>query len=402
MNKNPLIVIFLTVFIDLIGFGIIIPLSPYLARAFGATALQVGLLMAIYSAMQFLFSPLWGGLSDRIGRRPVLLISIGGTALAHLLFYYAHNMELLFLARFLAGLFSANISTAMAYIADHTSDRERSKSMGLIGAAFGLGFICGPALGGLVTGENENLPALIAALISTANFILAFFILRESLPPEKRQPRVRKNRLKNIVEKIQRPVVGTLLFGMFAISFAMANMEATLFLFVQDRFGWGIRLASFGFAYVGVCIAVTQGLLVRKILPRIGERGMLVTGFLFFTIGMLLTGFSQSIAWLAVSMTLLALGNGFVNPSLNGGISLLTPPTEQGEVMGVSQSLAALARILGPPLGGFLYMHFAQATPFLFASSIGAVGFLLVWLVKNRIPNAGRTADAVPVASPSH
>ena len=163
MKKSPLAVIFLTVFLDLVGFGIIIPLSPYLAREFGASAFEVGMLMAVYSAMQFLFSPFWGGLSDRLGRRPILLVSIAGTALAHTLFYFAHDLWLLFLARTLAGIFGANISTAMAYIADVTSEKDRSKNMGLIGAAFGLGFVLGPAIAGMLTGLGENFPALAAA-----------------------------------------------------------------------------------------------------------------------------------------------------------------------------------------------------------------------------------------------
>lgn len=389
MQKKPLLVIFLTVFIDLVGFGIIIPLSPYLARVFGATPFQVGLLMAVFSAMQFLFSPVWGRISDRVGRRPVLLISILGTALAHVFFYMAPSLIFLFVARTLAGIFSANISTAMAYIADVTNEKDRSKNMGLIGAAFGLGFICGPVLGGVVSVYGESFPALIAAAISFFNFGFAFFVLKESLPIEKRRHSERKSRVKNIVEKLKRPVVGSLLFGLFATSFSMANMEATLFLFVHDRFGWSAQMASYGFAYVGICIAITQGLIVRKVLPRVGERWMLVSGFLFFTLGMLLVGVSDSIAVLTVAMTVLALGNGFVTPSLNGALSLLTSAHEQGEVLGVGHSLAALARIFGPPLGGFLYMKLAQTAPFLFAGALGAIGFFIIWFVREKIPMAG-------------
>jgi DHA1 family tetracycline resistance protein-like MFS transporter len=389
MQKKPLLVIFLTVFIDLVGFGIIIPLSPYLARTYGASPLHVGLLMAIFSTMQFLFSPVWGRISDRVGRRPVLLISIAGTALAHLLFYFASELVMLFVARALAGIFSANISTAMAYIADVTNEKDRSKNMGLIGAAFGLGFICGPVLGGVLSDHGQSFPALVAAGISAFNFFFAFFVLKESLSKENRRLAERKSRVKNIFEKLQRPVVGSLLFGLFAVSFSMANMEATLFLFVHDRFGWSAQLASYGFAYVGVCIALTQGIIVRKVLPRVGERWMLIWGFLFFSIGMWLTSVSHSITILAIAMTVLALGNGFVTPSLNGALSLLTSPKEQGEVLGVGHSLSALARIFGPPLGGFLYMNLGQPVPFVFAGLLGTIGFFIIWTQRQKIPMAG-------------
>jgi len=392
VNKNPLAVIFLTVFLDLVGFGIIIPLSPYLAREFGASAFEVGLLMAVYSGMQFLFSPFWGGLSDRVGRRPVLLVSIAGTALAHTLFYFADHLWLLFVARILAGVFSANISTAMAYIADVTPAQDRSKSMGLIGAAFGLGFVLGPAIAGLLTHFGESFPALAAAFLSLLNFAMAALVLEESLGAENRRQRPRVARLRNIAEKVRRPVVGSLLFAQFSTGLAMANMEASLFLYMQDRFGWDVRMSSYGFAYVGLCIAFTQGYLVRKYLPKYGERSLLIAGFVFFIIGMLFTGLSPWIWLLAVAMTALALGNGFVNPAISGSISLLTPAHEQGEVLGVNQSLAALARIIGPLMGGFGYAHVAQSSPFLAAAVLAALGLVIVWRVRARLPQAGRAS----------
>jgi MFS family permease len=170
----------------------------------------------------------------------------------------------------------------------------------------------------------------------------------------------------------------------------MANMEASLFLYMQDRFGWDVQKSSFGFAYVGVCIAFTQGFLVRRLLPLYGERVLLVAGFLFFTFGMLFTGLSPWIWLLAVAMTALALGNGFINPSVSGSISLLTPAHEQGEVLGVNQSLAALARIIGPLMGGYAYMHVAQSFPFFAAAGLSAVGLLFIWLVRAKLPQAAR------------
>lgn len=389
MNKNPLVVIFLTVFLDLVGFGIIIPMSPYLARNFGATAFEVGLLMAIYSGMQFIFSPVWGRISDRIGRRPVLLVSILGTGVAHFLFFLSPSLIYLFLARALAGFFSANISTAMAYIADVTSAKDRSKNMGLIGAAFGLGFIFGPALGGVLTHFGASFPALIASALCVFNFCFAFFVLKESLALENRIERARKSRFKNIFEKMSRPVIGSLMIGQFLVGLAMANMEATLFLFVQDRFSWSMKTASYGFAYVGVCIAITQGYLVRKFLPKLGERVVLILGFILFTFGMSLIGVGHWIYLLAFAMTTLAIGSGLINPALTGALSLLTPATEQGEVIGVNQSLAALARVLGPPLGGYLYMH-EMGAPYWAGTTLAATGFVIIWLARKLIPETGK------------
>jgi len=386
MSKKPLAVIFLTVFIDLVGFGIIIPLNPYLAREFGATPLHVGLLMAIYSALQFLFSPFWGQVSDRIGRRPVLLLSLFGTSLAHAFFFTSTSLLGLFVARALAGFFSANISTAMAYIADVSENKDRSKSMGLIGAAFGLGFVLGPALGGVVAHWGESLPALAASAICMANFIFAVFVLRESLPPEKRSLQVRKSRIKSILEKVRRPVAGPLLLAYFSYSFAMANMEASLFLLVKDRFLLSMAQASYGFAYVGVCMAITQGLLIRRLLPVWGERGLLFSGFILFTVAMFLTAVSPNLWVLALAMTVMAVGGGFINPSVHGTLSNLAGPHEQGEVLGVSQSLAALARIIGPPVGGFLYMSLAFSAPFVFAGLTALVGFFVITKIRGKIP----------------
>ncbi len=394
MNKKPLLIIFLTVFVDLVGFGIVIPLSPYLARQYGATAFEVGLLLAIYSGMQFLFSPFWGGLSDRFGRRPILLMSIIMTALANLLFFFANSLTLLYVSRALAGAFSANIATAAAFIADVTDEKDRSKNMGLIGAAFGLGFVLGPAIGGVAAKVSGHFPAIIASIIGAVNFVAAFFMLPESLSPDRRGKRERKSRVRNISEKIARPVVGTLLGSNFVVTFAMASMEATLFLFVADKFQWTMQKASYGFAFVGLCIAFTQGYLVRKLLPRYGERKMLFWGVLMFSSSFVLIGLTSSIWILAVAMVLLALGNGLLMPALTGSLSLLSTPQEQGEVMGVNQSLSALARIFGPPIGGLFYARLSMASPFYFSALLGYLALSLIWVNRARLPEFKEKAPA--------
>lgn len=394
-NKRPLFVIFITVFIDLVGFGMIIPLSPFLAQKFGADSFQVGLLMAIYSAFQFLFSPFWGRISDRIGRRPVLLVSLFGAAVSHLVFGIAGSLTLLFVARAFAGLFGANISTAMAYIADVTGEKERSKGMGLIGAAFGLGFVCGPAIGGLIAVYNPEYVALAAAAICFANFILAFFVLKESLSPEIRaRLKKRGSRMASLIRAFRQPILNSLLGVSFLTSFGLSCMEASLFLYVKDIFGWSLQLASFGFAYVGIAMAFNQGFLVRRLLPKYGEPPLLFVGTLLFGVSLVLTGAASEVWMLAVTMTMLALGSGFVNPSVHGSVSLLSDEDQQGEAMGVVQSLSALARILGPPIGGYMYAAYAPSAPFYFGGFTALLAFGVIAVQYRRLPSAAKVDGA--------
>jgi MFS family permease len=401
-SRSPLFVIFMTVFIDLIGFGIIIPLGPFLARQFNATPTEVGLLMSVYSVMQFIFSPFWGGLSDRIGRRPVMLVSLLGGGLSYLLFAFSNSLCLLFVARGLAGIFGGNISAAHAYIADVTSEKDRSKGMGLIGAAFGLGFIFGPLLGGLLGVLGQKLgtepplglsfSALGASLLCLINGAVAYFVLRESLPEELRgRRRERVNRLKLVWSHLRRPTVGSLIMVFFISGLAMAQMEAMLFPYVADVFGWDLRTSSYGFAYVGILMAITQGYLIRKWMPRYGEPLLLAVGLLLFGISMAAIGMSTTVLWLGGAMTVFALANGLMRPPNLGIISLLTPPEEQGVTMGVTNSLASLGRILGPALGGVLYERIGRGTPFMVGGALGLLCLGVVLLEFRKLPVSGRT-----------
>lgn len=386
--KKKLFIIFLTVFIDLVGFGIIIPLNPYLAKVFGAGPLQVGLLMSIYSLMQFIFSPFWGQISDRKGRRPVILISLFGAAVAHFGFAMSTSYVALFLCRLFAGVFGGNIPVAMAYIADVTPEKDRSKGMGLIGAAFGLGFILGPAIGGvfahigLKLGEappfGGSFPAVIASLICLANFVSAYFFLPESRTVTATESLTKRPaRLRRIADCMRRPTLGRLMFLYFLNTFALAQVEAALFLFVQDRFHWSFIQASFGFAYIGVMMALTQGFLIRRLIPRLGEGKMVVLGLLTMGFGLLGLSFSQELTLLGVSVTALALGNGICTPALSGSISLFSGSEEQGNNLGVAQSLASLSRILGPVCGGILYESISIVTPFRFSSAVAIFGMIM-------------------------
>lgn len=397
-NKKPQITIFLTVFIYLLGFGMIIPIIPIISTQYGATPLQTGLLLSIYSAMQFMFSAFWGRLSDKYGRRPILLICLFGEIFSYIFFALSRNLEMIFLARALSGFFGASISTASAYISDITPANERSKGMALIGAAFGLGFLFGPAVGGGLTVWAEHLSpdpffrtsfsSYWVSFLCLVTFVFAFFNLKESLNKDLNTP-PKLGRFQAITKYFSEPVIGPLIFVFFLSSFAMSTMEATLVLFMKDKFGWGLTEVSFGFAYVGLMIVLTQGFLVRKLIPKFGERNILRLGLIFMAMGFCGIAAAQSIFAMALTQTFLALGVGFVNPSTLGSISLLAKSNEQGAALGTTQSMASLGRIAGPALGGALYGSLFIESPFIVSGLLILTGLFIVIVIFKQIPIAG-------------
>ncbi|MEK6628892.1 MAG: MFS transporter [Bdellovibrionota bacterium] len=407
-EKKPLIIIFLTVFIYLLGFGIIIPIIPILSAQMGASAFQIGLLLSVYSLMQFIFSPFWGHLSDKFGRRPILLICLFGEVFAYLLFALARSIELLFVARILSGFFGASISTASAYISDITPANERSKGMALIGAAFGLGFLFGPAIGGGLTIWGEYLSAdpyfktsfssYFVSLLCLITFLFATKYLKETHDITKFTVK-KLGRFAEITRFFKVPTVGPLVFVFFLSSLAMSSMEATLVLFTKEKFNWGIKEVSFGFAYIGLMIVFTQGYLVRRLIPKLGEKQVLRTGLILMTMGLSGIAISQSIYVLALAQTLLALGVGFVTPATLGAISLLTDSNEQGAALGTTQGMASLGRIIGPAIGGMLFGSLNIVSPFILSASMTMIALFVVITIFNEIPNAGQKAsDKTPNA----
>jgi MFS transporter, DHA1 family, tetracycline resistance protein len=399
-KKSQLTIIFFTVFIYLVGFGVIIPLTPLLGREFGATSTQVGLLMSIYSFMQFLFSPFWGKISDRIGRRPVLLFCLLGEGASYILFASARSLELLFIARAFAGFFGASISTASAYISDITPPNQRSKGMALIGAAFGLGFIVGPALGGALTIWGESISKaphygtsfalLWVAVICFSNFLFGLKYLKESLQKTADFKPRDLNRIKQIIHYFEQPLIGSLMAVFFINSMAFSTMEATLVLLLGDRFGWGIKEVSFGFAYIGVLSTINQGYVVRKLLPKLGEKKMMTIGLSALAVSLVGIAVSYHLWMMAIVMTIMSVGYSFTNPSTLGSISLIAPANEQGAVMGTTQGLAALGRILGPAFGGFVYGAVSQVTPFLSAAVMALIAFSIVMMNYNKLPESAK------------
>lgn len=398
-KKAQLAIIFFTVFIYLVGFGVIIPIIPILSRDFGASPLQTGLLLSTFSLMQFLFAPFWGKLSDRWGRRPILLFCLLAEGLSYLLFAWARSLEWLFVARLLGGFFGASISTASAYISDITPPNERSKGMALIGVAFGLGFVVGPALGGGLAAWGQTLSsakhfdtsfaAIWVAGICFATFLFGLRFLKESLEEKNKSSESRK-RLATLVAYFKKPTVGTLIAIFGLSSLAMSAMEATLILFMGDRFAWDVKQVSFGFAYIGVIIVFTQGFLVRRLIPRWGERKVLRLGLFLLAIGIGGIALAPNITWMAITMTALSIGNGLANPSTLGSISLLNEASEQGASMGVTQSMASLGRIIGPAVGGVLYGHFHLTAPFVAGGIMGALALFLAVRIYKDLPEAGK------------
>lgn len=396
----PKVLIFLTVFLYLIGFGIIIPILPLLGQELGGNATQVGWLMAIFSLMQFLFAPFWGQLSDRYGRRMILVGCLLAEGFTYLWFAFARDFWSLFLARGLAGFFGASLSTASAYISDITPPKERSKGMALIGVAFGLGFVIGPAIGGStihIAKQFSSEPligstaaALFVGALCFATFLFAYFKLPESLPPEKRTLTFKHkfNRIKSILNKLSLVKLRPLLSVYFLTGLAMASMEATLVLYVGQQFGWTTDKVSYGFAYIGIVMIFTQGFLVRRLIPKVGEKRTAAFGLASFALGMGGIALASSIEQLGVAMTLLSLGNGCVNPSILGSISLASSETEQGENLGVAQSLSSLGRILGPLIGGKLYDSVSLKSPFMASMALASFALITVLVNFRHLPDS--------------
>ena len=387
MKKSPLVVLFVTVFIDLIGFGIILPLLPFYAEHFGANALLVGLLSTSFSLMQFLFAPVWGRLSDRVGRRPVILAGLLGSSISYLTFGLAQSLPILFLSRILAGIAGANISTAQAYIADSTPPEQRAKGMGLIGAAYGLGFTVGPAIGGLLSQYGYATPAFFASALALANFGAAWWLLPESRNRSDRSHRAERGlNWQRLRTGLQHPELGVFLILFFISTFAFANLEATFALMTARKFGFDARANGYLFAYIGVIITIVQGGLTGRLARRFGERRLISAGLFCMIFGLGLLPYSPGLKSLLLVLIVLIVGHGATNPSISSLVSQAASTEDQGGILGVAQSLASLARILGPIWGGFTFDAFGFQYPYLTGSLFMAVAFSLSLLaVKGQV-----------------
>lgn len=399
MLQSPLAVIFLTVLIDLVGFGIVLPLLPFYAEELGASPTGVGLLVAVYSLMQFFFAPFWGKLADRHGRRPIILLGLFGSGLSYLLFAFAGNLAWLFISRILAGVMGANVAVAQAYIADRTDPRDRARAMGLIGTAFGLGFILGPAIGGLTSVWGYGAPGLVAAGLCFTNVALAWRFLPESLVPglRTRAPAVSRSgpaeRLRALAETWRHGELRPVLSLFFLGTMVFAVYTTTFPLLLERRLELDARHAGYFLAYAGLLMAVVQGRLIGPLARRFGERRLLVGGTALLAVGYAVTPWVWSTGSVALVIVPIALGTGMNAPSLASLTSQFAEATEQGQVLGVGQSLGSLGRVVGPIWGGWAFGAWAEGAPYWLSAACMLLAVALAWrLVRRGAPAAVDTA----------
>ncbi|MDB6065265.1 MAG: Major facilitator superfamily 1 [Pedosphaera sp.] len=390
MRKPSVLIIFLTVFIDLIGFGIVIPLLPIYAKNFQASGWEIGALMATFSAMQFIFAPRLGRLSDRIGRRPVLLLSTAGAACSYALFAYGSGLNghaallLLFISRAFAGICGGNIGVAQAYIADITPPAERSKKMGLIGMAFGLGFIFGPPLGGFARERfGPGGPGWVAASLCAANFLFAMSSLPESWKPGAEHV-AQRPQFAQWLHTMSRPKVGLLIGIFFLATFCFTCFETTLGLLVFQKFNvdpeskQGIKMVTNLFMYAGIVGALVQGGATGRLVKAMGEPKLVAVSLLLVAISLGLLPFATNWTEILVLLGLLSIGSSMTRPPVFGMISHLTSAHEQGTTIGVAQSAGALARIFGPLFAAVLFIK-TPYLPYVICGCLALLTGLLAW-----------------------
>lgn len=400
-SRSSLTIIFFTVFTDLLGFGIVLPLLPYYAHQFHASGVAVGLLIAVYSAMQFFFAPLWGRWSDRVGRRPVILISLAGSTCSYLLFAVAQGIGLLFISRILAGVAGANIPVAQAFIADSTTEKDRARGMGLIGAAFGLGFVFGPAIGGLLAHYGHQAPGFAATAICGLNLLTAFWRLPESLAAERRHPTPARHPIAQLRDAMRRPRLA-LLVGLFAaVVFSFSTMETTLSLLCAVSYRMSASHIYWLFGFMGLMTTIMQGGLIGRLVQRLDESRLVCIGAALLAIGLAAAPFSPPVAPLLLALGAIAFGQGMTSPVLSSLISKATGGKEHGEVLGVSQSMGSLARILGPVWGGVLFEYAGPASPYVTTAAVMAVAaYLALSVSQQTVPNATAAAEVSAVREP--
>ncbi len=378
-GRSALGVLFLVVFIDLLGFGMVIPIQGLYARTFGVSVAVTGLLSAGYSAMQFFFAPIWGRLSDRHGRRPMLLASIGMTSLAFLAYGLAPSFGWLLVSRLFAGAATANLAIARAYVADVTSEDDRAGGMALIGIAFGLGFILGPAMGGILSTKfSLAAPGLAAAALAAVNLVAAWFILPE---PATHHQVERRTSVRELFQQLGKPGISTLLLVTFLSIVAFSALENTFAFLAADVYDIHEHDVPYVFVYIGLLAVLVQGGLVRPLVKRFGERGLLVTGLAIQAVTIALLPFARSTAGLLVVLAPMALGNGLTQPALSALLSKLARRGDQGGTLGLGESASALGRIAGPVTGTGTYA-LSHAFPYLAGGALMAVAAAVALTIK--------------------
>lgn len=408
-SNKPLLAVFLVVLIDLLGFGIVIPLLPVYSKAYGASETLMGLLFATFSAMQFLFAPMWGRLSDKIGRRPVLVGGLFGTAASYALFAYSsppsqtalldpdvarRSLVLLFVSRAMAGFLAANVSTAMAYVADVTTPENRAKGMGMIGAAFGIGFTFGPLMGGELTHISPAAPGWAAAGFS---LLAGLYALKALVEPPRAQRGSRVFSLEQVRHAARDGRIGTLYLLSFLFIVSFASFESMFTAYGLQRFPevFGLQVAiekatyeqiiaaapvtGRYLAFIGIVSALIQGGLIRRLVPKYGETRLATVGPFFLAAGFVVVALASSWTMVVVGCLLMPIGFGLNNPSLSSLVSRATPPDQQGAYLGLNQSIGSLARMAGPMAAGFVFTHHGAGAPFWMGAVLLTISGCIAW-----------------------
>jgi DHA1 family tetracycline resistance protein-like MFS transporter len=374
----------LTVFIDTVGFGVVLPLLPFFAERFGAAPLTVTLLATVFSFAQFVFSPIWGRLSERIGRRPVILATVGGMAVGYLWLAVSDSLLMLFLARAFTGAMASSAGVVNAFVTDVTTAENRAMGLGRVGAAHGMGFIVGPAIGGLFAGSDPGnpdlqLPFLIAAGLSALAFAIAVFQVRETVAPEARAAAKldRQNLLRTLLQALRLPQFALLLALLSLTPFVFSGVETTFVMWSERALGWGPWQNGQIYTFMGLMAAATQWFLVGRLTRRFGERRLIMAGALIIAAGTLILPLMTGAAGLCLAFGLIVFGVSINNPSINSLISRFAAPNQRGSLLGLSTSCSAMARISGPAWGGFAFGAFGRDWPFYSGVLVMLVMFVL-------------------------
>jgi MFS transporter, DHA1 family, tetracycline resistance protein len=373
MNNKRLFSIILVVFIDLLGFSLILPLLPYYAETFKASQTVTGILIASYALMQLIGAPILGRLSDRFGRRPVLLVSVFGTFLGFLLLGFANALWMLFASRILDGLTGGNLSVAQAYISDVTDEKSRAKGLGMIGAAFGLGFIIGPVTGGLLSQWGYAVPAFVAAGISFLNLVLIYTWLPESLTEDKRNQMTEKRppvTLNALLVAFRRPFTGSILITRFFFGLAFAIFQTIFSLYALQKFNLTARDTGFVLTYVGVLSVIVQGFLVGRLTSQFREDILITVCVMLMGLSLLGWALAPSVLWVYIIMTPTALSGGLLNTLLSSTLTKAVAPQEIGGILGLSAAVESSTRIIAPILGGVLLQQIGTWAPGVFGALI--------------------------------
>jgi DHA1 family tetracycline resistance protein-like MFS transporter len=371
----PMALILMTVVIDLIGFGIVLPILPLWAQHFGASATQIGILSATYSLMQVIFAPMWGRLSDRVGRRPVILVTLLGSCVSAFMIGIAHTLVILFVARVLNGISGASYAAAQAYVADITTNEGRARGMGLIGAAFGIGFIVGPALGAGLSLISPATPFFFASGLAALNLVLAWRLLPESRKPGSLVAPL--GRMATMRHALTSRELAPLVWLSFVATFAFVGMEATFALLGSHRFGYGPGTMGMLFAFVGVAAALGQGVLVGRLVARYGESQVMVWGLIGTAVGLAILAAAFNVLVVLLALLVLGIFSGLAFAALSALISHAAPVDAQGGVLGVAASTSGLARVGGPIVAGVLFEFIDPSAPLIVGAVLSAVCVLV-------------------------